>query len=61
MSVRLIGTAQVPVDKVASVLLAFGDVPTERRMDVVSTALSAWLAEGGTKPRGVTDWRPFRG
>lgn len=57
----LIGTLQVPVDEVATVLLAISDVPTERRMDVVSTALSAWLAveyQGGTRPRDVTEWKP---
>lgn len=51
----------MPIDEVASVLLAISDVPTERRMDVVTTALSAWFAveyRGGTKPRDVKDWKP---
>lgn len=51
----------MPIDEVASVLLAISDVPTERRMDVVSAALGCWLAvdfQGGTKCREVTEWKP---
>ena len=58
---KVIGVHQVPVDEVASVLAAIADVPTERRMDAVSTALGCWMAveyQGGTTPRDPSEWRP---
>lgn len=57
----VIGTRQVPIDEVASVLAAIADVPPERRVDVVGTAIGAWLAvdpQGGTECRDVSEWRP---
>lgn len=57
----LIGARQVPIDEVASVLAAIADVPTERRMDVVSCAIAAWVAvdfQGGTQARDPSEWRP---